>query len=310
MKLLKTIISLIILITAARCSQPKSDVVVATFGMQKITVGDLQENLQQVTFQYSDELKKNSKSYQLLKKRTLDELIDRQLLLNHAVQKGTDVKEEELNQEIIRHKSQYTEISFQNMLKEAGISQDQWLVRKRENLIIKKYLDHLTDSEHPVTPEQIQAYYQQHPEQFQQPEAVQVRQIVTETKEKAEAILRRLRSGENFAKLARDLSLSPDRKQGGDLGFIMKGSIPREFEICFQMNPGEISPIIPSAYGFHLFKIIEKRPAKQLSLPEVEGKIAMQLKLQAREDTRTALLAQLKQANPVQIDEKTLAKVQ
>jgi parvulin-like peptidyl-prolyl isomerase len=76
------------------------------------------------------------------------------------------------------------------------------------------------------------------------------------------------------------------------------------------MNPGEISPIIPSAYGFHLFKILEKRPAKTLVLDEVEGKIAMQLKLQAREDTREALLVQIKQTSPVQIDEKILLKVQ
>lgn len=292
------------------CSQPKPDQVVATFGTQQITVGHLKKNLQQGAMQYTDELKKNSKSFQLLKKRTLEEMIDRQLLLTHAMQKGSDVSEEELAQEVLKHKSQYTEIGFQNMLKEAEISQDQWLERKRENLIIKKFLDYLTADERPVTPEQIQAYFQQHPDQFQQPEAVHVRQIVTETKEKAEAILRRLRSGENFAKLARDLSLSPDRKQGGDLGFIVKGSIPREFEICFQMNAGEISPIIPSAYGFHLFKIIEKRGAKPLSFEEVEGKIAMQLKLQAREDSRTALLTQLKQANPVQIDEKILVKVQ
>lgn len=297
-----------LLVTA--CTQPKSDEIVATFGAEKITVGDLKENIQMETFQYSEDLKKNSKAFQILKKRTLEEMIDRQLLLSYATQKGTDVSEAELNQEVLKYKSQYTEVSFQNMLREAGITQEQWMNRKRENLIIKKFLDHFAAGERPVTEEQIRAYYQQHPEQFQQPEAVQVRQIVTESKEKAEAILRRLRSGENFAKLARDLSLSPDRKQGGDLGFIVKGSIPREFEVCFQMSPGDISPIIPSAYGFHLFKVLEKRPPKTLSLEEVEGKIAMQLKLQAREDSRTALLNQLKQANPVQIDEKILVKVQ
>jgi parvulin-like peptidyl-prolyl isomerase len=303
-------IILLIPLTALSCSQPKSDALVATFGTQKITVEDLQGDLQQEIFHYSKELKKNSKSFQILKKRTLEGMIDRQLLLAHAMQKGTDVNEAELNQEILRHKGQYTEVSFQNMLKEAGIGQEQWVQRKRDNLIIKKFLDNLTATERPITAEQVQSYYKDHPEQFQQAEAVQVRQIVTESKEKAEAILRRLRSGENFAKLARDLSLSPDRKQGGDLGFIVKGSFPREFEVCFQMNPGDISPIIPSAYGFHLFKIIEKRGPKTTGFEEVEGKIAMQLKLQAREDSRKALLVQLRQAAPVQIDEKILIKVQ
>jgi parvulin-like peptidyl-prolyl isomerase len=309
MTLLRWILLFIVLIGAS-CSRPDSGAVVATYGDKKITVGELMEYLQKDIRALPEERKKNSKSFQIIKKRTLEEMIHRKLLLDYAMQKGTDVSDEELNQEILRHKSQYTEFNFQKILTDAGVTQDQWLERKRENLIIKKFLERLADSERPATPEQIKHYYDQHLTEFQQPEAVQVRQIVTDTKEKAEAILRRLRSGENFAKLARDLSLSPDRKQGGDLGFIVKGSIPREFEVCFSMNPGEISPIIPSAYGFHLFKVIEKRPAKTQVLEEVEGKIAMQLKLQAREDSRESLLTQLKQATPVFIDEKILIKVQ
>lgn len=300
---------LLFLIAVTACVQPKSDEVLAVYGDQKITVGEFKQNLQRDFAGYSDELQDNPGAFAALKKRSLQEMIDRRLLYNRAVQSGTDVNDEEFTREVMKFKNQYTEMNFQKMLQEAGIPQEEWLERKRKNLIIKKYLDRVSDEQHPMTRERILAYYDAHPEAFRQKEAVRVRQIVTDSKEKAEAILRRLRNGENFAKLARDLSLSPDRKQGGDLGFIVKGSFPREFELCFQMNPGEISPIIPSSYGFHLFKVIEKRPETTLVLEQVEGKIAMQLKLQWRDETRKALLDQIKRQTPVEINEKILARI-
>ena len=298
-----------ILLLAAACTPPDPSEAVATFGDQKITVGELQATFTAEMAGYPEEIQKNSRTRQRLLRRTLDEMVDRRLLLNSALEAGTAVEESELNLEVKKYKSQYTEWNFQKALQEAGITPEQWLQRKRESLIIKKFLDHLASTQTPVTVEEIQAYFDAHPEEFRRQESVRVRQIVTDSKEKAESILRRLRNGENFAKLARDLSLSPDRKQGGDLGFITKGSFPREFEVCFQMNPGEISPIIPSPYGFHLFKVLEKLPEAPRALKEVEGKIALKLKQEARGAQREALLRQAKAANPVQVNEKVLARI-
>ena len=244
-----------------------------------------------------------------LRERTLKEMIDRQLLLEESLRSGTVVSEEELQRELKRYKNQYTEWNFQKTLQERGLTPEEWAQLKKENLVVKKFLDHKSSLDHPITPEAVKEYYESHLEEFKKPESVRVRQIVTDSKEKAESILRRLRNGENFAKLARDLSMSPDRKKGGDLGFIMRGSIPREFEVCFAMNPGEISPIIPSAYGFHLFKVVEKAPAKTLDFEEVEDRIVLQLKLQTREKGRQVLLEKLKAEYPVEINERIITRL-
>jgi parvulin-like peptidyl-prolyl isomerase len=308
-KIFSGILPLFLLWSLFGCTKPDPDEVVATLGDKSITVGQLEKEVQRDLVGYPEEFKKNKKALGRLRKRTLEKMIDRQLLLDASLEAGTVVSEEELQRELKRYKSQYTEWNFQKTLQERGLSSEEWIQLKKENLVIQKFLDHKSSVDHPITPEAVKEYYETHLEEFKKPESVRVRQIVTDTKEKAESILRRLRNGENFAKLARDLSLSPDRKKGGDLGFIVRGNIPREFEVCFAMNPGEVSPIIPSAYGFHIFKVVEKAPAQTPKFQEVEEKITLQLKFQTREKGRQALLEKLRVQVPVEINEKVIARL-
>ena len=65
------------------------------------------------------------------------------------------------------------------------------------------------------------------------------------------------------ANLARKHSLSPDAKQGGDLGWFERGAMPPIFEqVCFALPEGKVSDVVASSYGFHLFKVIGRRPAR------------------------------------------------
>jgi len=291
------------------CSHPKPEEVVAQVGDTTIKVVHIQRALHREQGDYSERGFKNKKSFNEIRQRLLQNMIDRELLYRESLNQGTYVREEELQREMRRYKSLYTEVTFQRMLEEAGLTPEEWIETKKQNLLVKKYLDQISAKQEPMTPQQVKDYYEQHQEEFKVPESVRVRQIVTDKKEKAESILRRLRNGENFAKLARDVSLSPDRKRGGDLGFITKGSFPREFEVCFSMNPGEISPIIPSLYGFHVFKVLEKGPAKTLSLKEVEGRISLKLRQQSRERVREEVLVDLKGQVDIQIQEKLLKRI-
>ncbi|HCU23805.1 MAG TPA: peptidylprolyl isomerase, partial [Deltaproteobacteria bacterium] len=88
-----------------------------------------------------------------------------------------------------------------------------------------------------------------------------------------------------------------------------RGSFPREFEVCFSMNPGEISPIIPSLYGFHLFKVIEKTPGRTLDLTEVSNRISLQLKQETREQYMKTLLQELRNQAKITIDSQVLARI-
>ncbi len=292
------------------CTQVQPDEQVARVGQDfSISVGDLRSELRLQSFHISEKISKDPEKFLALKRRVLQEMLDRRLLSEAARESGMEVTEEEFQIELRRYKNQYTEIAFQETLQEVGMNHEVWLQRKRQELLIKKYVEQMAFNQAPVDVARAKEYYEAHPEEFRIPAAVRLRQIVTDSKEKAESILRRLRNGENFAKLAQDLSLSPDRERGGDLGFIEPGNFPREFEVAFSMNPGEVSPIIPSAYGFHLFKVLEKRPELRRSWEESESSIVLQLKQQARRESREKLLRDLRSKTNVEIREEVLEKV-
>jgi peptidyl-prolyl cis-trans isomerase C len=137
------------------------------------------------------------------------------------------------------------------------------------NLLIKEeVLDRVT-----VTEEQAKKYYETHRDQFKGPEQVKIRQIVIEVEKsdpeeeknmarlKAEEILKKIRAGEDFAKLASTYSDDQESKaKGGDLGFVEKGNMYKPLdEAAFKLNPGEVSGIIETPAGFHIIKMDERR---------------------------------------------------
>ena len=117
---------------------------------------------------------------------------------------------------------------------------------------------------------------------------MRVRQIVTDSLDKAKDIYERLLKGDNFAKLAINHSLSPDRARGGDLGYFEQGTYPKVFdEYCFKLKKGELSSIVKSDYGYHIFKLLDKKPAGRKTLAEVTSSIYQRLyeqKLKAKYD--------------------------
>ncbi len=291
------------------CARFDADQTVAVVDGVAIPARELQQALRREKEKFPPERLNSRSEFLKIKEKVLGGLIDRKLLLKEATAQGTFISEEEFQDELLKYKSSYTEATFQKMLEERGVSNEEWLKLRRESFIVAKFLAKSGAEAQEVTEEAVKKYYEEHSEEFKVPESVRVRQIVTDTKEKAESILRRLRQGENFAKLAKDLSLSPDRREGGDLGFIPRGSFPREFEVCFTMNPGEISPIIPSLYGFHLFKVIEKAPGRTQDLTEVSNKIFMQLKQRAREQYLKSLLERLRSQAKIEIHRDVLERM-
>jgi peptidyl-prolyl cis-trans isomerase D len=149
---------------------------------------------------------------------------------------------------------------------------------------------------------QVQSYYNSHKDQFRTPERVKARHILVMTqgkspeevaklKVKAEDLLKQVKAGGDFAKLAETNSEDPgSAKKGGDLGWVVRGQMVAEFEkATFALQPKEISGIVTTAYGFHIIQVMEKEPAHLQTLDEVKAQIANGLKAQTVADQMTAL---------------------
>lgn len=138
---------------------------------------------------------------------------------------------------------------------------------------------------------EIEKFYNQHKEHFVIPEMVHAAHIVKhanaekdeENKKELEEVAKKLKDGEDFAKMVEEHSDCPDN--GGDLGFFPRGKMVPNFEkTVFDMEPGEISDVFQTEFGLHIAKVIEKRDSIPCELDQVKDVIVRELgnnKLQA-----------------------------
>lgn len=90
------------------------------------------------------------------------------------------------------------------------------------------------------------------------PNQIRCAHILVKTEGEANAILEKLRKGEKFANIAKEVSLCPSGKRGGDLGTFSRGKMVKEFEsAAFALEKGQISSIVKTKFGYHLIKRLE-----------------------------------------------------
>jgi peptidyl-prolyl cis-trans isomerase C len=90
------------------------------------------------------------------------------------------------------------------------------------------------------------------------PNKVHCAHILVKTDKEANMVLKRLEKGEKFGNIAKEVSLCPSGKHGGDLGTFGRGKMVKEFEkAAFALQKGQISPIVKTKYGYHIIKRLE-----------------------------------------------------
>jgi len=138
-----------------------------------------------------------------------------------------------------------------------------------------------------VTEDDMKLYYKAHQDEFKTPEMVRARHILvkvgksasqevkSKSKEKIEEILKRIKSGEDFAKVASEVSDDTGSKEkGGDLGFFRRGMMVSEFEkAAFSLKLGEVSDIVETQFGFHIIKVEEKKESVLEPYEKVKEKV-------------------------------------
>ncbi len=140
-----------------------------------------------------------------------------------------------------------------------------------------------------VTEQDARRYYADNEQQFSTPEQVKARHILFKTgegkndeevKKRAEDVLAKAKAGADFAELAKKYSEDDSNaKNGGDLGFFGRGAMVKEFEdTAFAMQPGQISDLVKTQFGYHIIKVEEKKPAEVRPFDQVKAQNMDQLK--------------------------------
>jgi len=147
-----------------------------------------------------------------------------------------------------------------------------------------------------VTKDEIRAYYNSHKAQYQQPESREVRHILVQKKPLADQIYAQLKSGANFAKLAKKYSKDPGSAANGGKLTVSKGQTVPEFDKkTFELKKGELSKPVKTQYGYHLIEALsDVKPATKTPLAKVEGSIKQQLEKQQKDAAMTKWVEDMK----------------
>ncbi len=160
-----------------------------------------------------------------------------------------------------------------------------------------------------VNDAEVKAYYDENPDKFEVPEQIQASHILIKpaedandpnaakaaAKAEAEELLTEIKGGADFAELAKAHSDCPSAPKGGDLGFFRHGQMVPAFDkAAFALEPGQISDVVETQFGYHIIKVTDKKPASKTSFEDAEAQIRTNLSNQKKGKFAQELIDSLK----------------
>ena len=228
-----------------------------------------------------------------MQKQAVDQLIGQYLLYQAAEKAGTVPSDEEVQSLLDQFKQSRNldDASFEAGLKQQGLTAEEFAKNFKIDQAIRRFVQATFQDTMKITPEQAQAYFDQHPEQFQHPEQVHARHILLrvdstadaatsqQIERRAEGIYRDLMNGADFAALAKEKS--EDRGSavnGGDLGFFSRGQMVAPFDsVAFALKPGETSHPVRTQFGYHIIRVEDHAAAGAYAFADIQPQLTRML---------------------------------
>jgi peptidyl-prolyl cis-trans isomerase C len=244
----------------------------------------------------------------IMKNQVLDNLIDRELLFQESKKKGIKVNADEVSDQLQKIKQRYpSEDEFKKLLGEMGLTESEVRTQIGRGMAIQQLIDKEVAAKVTIGDEEVKSYYDANPQLFQQPEQVKASHILIkvdadapqakkdEARKKIESVQKKANEGEDFATLAKTYSEGPSGPKGGDLGYFRRGQMVKPFEdAAFNLKPNETSDIVETRFGYHLIKVVDKKPAQKVAYADVKERLSEHLKKQKMDSETNAYIQSLR----------------
>ncbi len=267
----------------------------ATVNGESITIQDINEQYDRVPEEYKQFI---------TKEMILNQSIDELLLLQEAKKQGISVTAGELS-EIMGNliaQSGLSKEDFDKTLEEQNLTMEFLEDYYEKQLTINRLLNKTVLSKIVISSSEIEEYYNNNKNEFITTEQVRARHILVESAEEAESILKQLNNGADFIELAKEKSTCPSASEGGDLGYFAKGQMIKEFEdAAFALEVGEISPVVKTEFGYHIIKLLDKKPETIMELEDAIQEIEEKLKLEKQNTAFADYLGMLRDKSNIKI---------
>ena len=244
----------------------------------------------------------------------LDKLISDVLLLDYAEENDYSVDDDSFENEMSNIEGQFsTRDEYLAALEEQGFTEERLRDEIRSGMTVDVMIEAEIIPEIAVTDEAIEEFYLENPEFFKKPESVTASHIIVTVtpeesdeakrvaREKIEAIRQEIVDGADFADVAIAKSEGPSAPRGGTLGTFTRGQMVPPFEeAAFSLEPGELSDIVLTDFGYHIILVDEKFEDGVEALEDVSGQISRYLTTVAEQEKTTEFLEELKESATIE----------
>lgn len=285
------------------------DRVVAKVNGEIITLSSVEERASIAKQQLAASNSPKEFSEKEIAEKTLDAIIEEKLQLQEAKKAGLGIDDEavQLALDDIMQRNNITESQMETMLENEGRSMEQYKEVIRNQILVTKVVQFHMGKMGAVSNRQIREYYQRHQKDYWQPRQPFVRHILFIAEEsaspeerqlkkiKTREVLRLIRTGSDFAEMAKEYSEDVSASTGGEIGLLKKGHLVPEFEkAALSLKSGEVSDVVESRYGFHIIKVDSVIPGKTRPIREVKGEIEKVLQVENKQKKFQKWMRELK----------------
>jgi len=236
----------------------------------------------------------------------LDRLVVTQLLLNASTATDREAGRQQAEKfvaNVIRDAG--SETAFNRQLIALGFTREDFEAQVRERATCEAVVERELHGKVQVSEAEILKYYESNQETLQRPEMAQVRHVLFATRNadtgaeisdaakaekhlSAESVLKRARQGDDFPGLVREYSDDTSSKERDGEYIFSRGQMAPEFEAAaFSLDPGKISDIVTTGFGYHIIKLIQIIPPEPIALDQIEEELRVKLR---RERVQTTVL--------------------
>jgi peptidyl-prolyl cis-trans isomerase C len=269
-----------------------NDKVVAVINAIPLTEGDVQLEIKRIQFQAKTMRQPIDDSMmEAMREKVIQSIINRELLYQESKARGISVDTIEIDVRLDQIKQQLnTGQELEIQLAQMGISMDAFREQVRQATAIQKLLETDIYARTEVSDKEARIFFENNPQFFKKPEEVKASHILIQVKadddeekklaakQKIETIQEKLTAGEDFAELAKTFSEGPSGANGGDLGYFDRKKMVKPFsDAAFALEPGQISDIVQTRFGYHLIRVIDKKPKSSYAFDNIKPQLVQML---------------------------------
>ncbi|HCG98411.1 MAG: hypothetical protein A2074_03850 [Candidatus Aquicultor primus] len=303
----------VVALSVAGCSK---EPLAAKVNGKKITLAEVDVRLTQMVGQQAEMFQgeQGEQAKVQFRNQVLDQMIEMELLMVEVNKRGIKVTDKEIDaklKELMKDYGLKEQAELEAALKQQNMTLVQFKKELADRIQIEKLGDQVT-KDVKASSKEVKEYYEKNKASFAVKDQVQVAHILVQDEAKAKKILADVQAGADFSKLAKEHSIDPGSKdKGGEMPMTDKDQFVPEFAAAsWTLEPGQISDIVKTTYGFHIIKMIAKKDGGEKAFNDIKDEVEEQMLSPKKQEVFGKWLDELKakakidrylDANPPQV---------